>query len=87
MEANQGIFLMFWLESQSWLQSFLKSASLLTLKPPGHISGPDMGCPAPPECFSAMFLLLKILNLDAVLGIFAAQAISKSLHACTSERK
>ena len=24
---------MFWLESQSWLQSFLKSASLLTLKP------------------------------------------------------
>ena len=30
---------MFWLESQSWLQSFLNSTSLLTQQPPGHING------------------------------------------------
>ena len=35
---------MFWLESQSWLQSFLKPASLLTHKPPGHVSGQGVPC-------------------------------------------
>lgn len=34
------------------------------------------GYPAPPKCFFIMFLLRKILNLDAALGIFVTQALT-----------